>query len=91
MVVTASVRLVRAIQRLASEEGSFCLVAVRFERSENILVRLCTIFESRNGFRLDSESDTCPESGGRVLFLVVKENNPIPAGREGFSALSNTD
>lgn len=34
VMVAASVRLVRAIQRLTSEEGIFCLVAGRFGKSE---------------------------------------------------------
>lgn len=39
LMITASVRLVRAVQRLASKEGSFCLLAVRFDGPRRFLLR----------------------------------------------------
>lgn len=39
LMITASVRLVRAVQRLTSKEGSFCLVAVRFDGPRRFLLR----------------------------------------------------
>lgn len=43
MVVSAGVRLVGPIQRLSSKEGSFCLVAVRFDDWNTTLCKIQVI------------------------------------------------